>query len=227
MTEFEKFPEDAWRLMESMLTGQRRERLLNAARNRTRFLRLVVQDVHDPHNVSACLRSAEAFGLQDVDVVTLQETFRASTVARGVNHWLTIRRHRSVEACAAELRQGGFRIVAGVPKPGAKALDELPLDKPLAVVFGNEHQGIDPAWHQHIDEPFTIPMVGMVESLNISVSAAIAMHQLTKSARERLAPETYFLKEDERNALLCSWICRQIPAWRDVCARLRAASPRG
>lgn len=222
MTGTEKFPADAWMLMHSMLTDQRRERMLHAAENRTRFVRLVVQDVHDPHNVSACLRSAEAFGLQDVDVVTLHETFRASTVARGVNHWLTVRKHKSIAGCAAELRSHGFRIVAGVPKPGAKALDQLPLDKPIAVVFGNEHQGIDAEWHQHIDEPFTIPMVGMVESLNISVSAAIAMHQLTKSARERVAPASYFLKDDERNALLCSWICRQIPAWPDICARLRA-----
>jgi tRNA (guanosine-2'-O-)-methyltransferase len=210
--------------MQSMLTDQRRDRMLHAANNRTRYLRLVVQDVHDPHNVSACLRSAEAFGIQEIDVVTLRETFRASTVARGVNHWLSIRKHKTVKGCADGLRQAGFRIVAGVPKPGAKHLDELPLDKPLAVVFGNEHQGIDPEWHEHIDEPFTIPMVGMVESLNISVSAAIALHQLTKSARAKLPPETYFLKENERNALLSSWICRQIPAWPDICARLRGES---
>ncbi len=225
MTVSEKFPEDAWRLMQAMLTDQRRDRMLHAAENRTRFVRLVVQDVHDPHNVSACLRSAEAFGVQDVDVVTLQETFRASTVARGVNHWLTVRKHKAIEDCAQALRADGFRIVAGVPKAGAKALDELPLDRPIAVVFGNERDGIDPAWHTHIDEPFTIPMVGMVESLNISVSAAIAVHQLTKSARAKVPPARYFLKEDERNALLCSWICRQIPAWPEVCARLRAVTP--
>lgn len=222
MTETAQFPADAWQLLQPMLTDQRRQRMLHAAQNRTRFLRLVVQDVHDPHNVSACLRSAEAFGIQEVDVVTLQETFRASTVARGVNHWLTIKKHHTIAGCAAALRERGFRIVAGVPKPGAKHLDQLPFDKPVAVVFGNEHQGIDPEWHQHIDEPFTIPMCGMVESLNISVSAAIALHQLTKTARAQLPAEAYFLKDDERNALLCSWICRQIPAWPDILARLRA-----
>jgi tRNA (guanosine-2'-O-)-methyltransferase len=212
---------DAWRLLAPRLTDTRRRKMEQAAAARTRRIRLVVQDVHNPHNVSACLRSADAFGVQDVDVVTLKEKFRASTVARGVTGWLTVRRHVTVPECVAELRKDGYFIVAGVPRPDAVSLYDLPVDKKLAVVFGNEHEGISKEWLEHVDHPFTIPMVGLVESLNISVCAAITLSHLTRAARLAL-PGPYHLPDAEREALLNEWICRQIPSWQAELARLRA-----
>lgn len=204
-----------------MLTDKRRERMLAVAAGRTRRVRLVVQDIHDPHNVSACLRSADAFGVQDCDVVTLKESFRASTVARGVAYWLTVHRHHAIATCAAQLRAEGYKIFAGVPLPGAKPLHELPVDEKIAVVFGNEHAGIDPAWHGFVDQPFTIPMAGMVESLNISVCAAITLQHLTHRAREALPPAAYHLPDPEQKRLLNAWVCRQITSWPEVLGRLR------
>ena len=215
------YPEDAWSHLAPLLTPSRRERMLATAHARTGYVRLVVQDIHNPHNVSACMRSADAFGVQDVDVVTLRESFRASTVARGVANWLTIRRWHDVQSCADTLKRDGYRIVAGVPRQDAVALHELPLDQPIAVIFGNEHQGIDPAWLERIDTPFTIPMVGMVESLNISVCAAITLYQLTRAARAAVPAERYLLSAQERNHLLATWSCRQVTAWPEVLARLR------
>ncbi len=223
----EKFPDDAWRLMSSMLTDQRRQRMLTAVSARTRHVKLVVQDVHNAHNVSACMRSADAFGVQDVDVVTLHEAFRASTVARGVTHWLTLNRFKAIAPCAAELKAQGYRIAVGVPREDAKPLGDLPLDRKIAVVFGNEHDGIDPEWLPHVDDRFTIPMYGMVESLNISVSAAIVLHQLTGRARAALPPAQFLLTDDEKNELLCAWICRQLPAWQEILTRLRDAPSEG
>lgn len=217
------YPHDAWQLLQSFLTPTRRDKMLAVASARTERIRLVVQDIHDPHNVSACLRSADAFGVQHCDVVTLKERFHASTVARGVASWLTIKRHHSIAACVQSLRQAGYHIYAGVPPaPGVLTLAELPIQHKIAVVFGNEHAGIDKAWLPHIDQPFTIPMVGMVESLNISVGAAITLQYLTDKARRQATVAPYPLDEAARIQLLNVWICRQLAAWPQMLERLRA-----
>jgi len=216
------YPADAWDLMNAMLTEARRARMLRVAHGRTQHIRLVVQDVHDPHNISACLRSADAFGIQHCHVVTLKQSFRTSTVARGVGSWLTLHRHHTVEDCVAKLRADGFKLYAGVPAPTAVPLHELPVDDKIAVVFGNEHAGIDSAWLPHMDRLFTIPMFGMVESLNISVGAAITMQHLTHRARESLGTTTFALSTGERQGLLNKWICDQLQAWPQILPRLRA-----
>jgi tRNA (guanosine-2'-O-)-methyltransferase len=203
------------------LTEARRDRMRRAAAARTRRIRLVIQDVHQPHNVSACMRSADAFGVQDVDVVIMDARFRPSTAAKGVHDWLTIRRHRQLAPCIESLKVGGYLLAAGVPSEAATPLYELPVDRPIAVVFGNEHAGIHPDWQPHIDLPFTIPMVGMVESLNISVSAAITLAHLTRAARAALSDDVYLLTEKEREALLCEWVCKQLRSYDERLRRLR------
>ena len=215
-----KPPPDVWEYLQQRLTDQRRQRMLHVAANRTRYLKLVVQDIHHPHNVSACMRSADAFGVQNVDVVTMTEQFRPSTVARGVAGWLDINKYPDVKSCAEQLRADGFRLATGLPRPDATPLDELPLDKPLAVVFGNEHAGVHPDWQSYIDLPFTIPMVGMVESLNISVSAAITLRELSRRLRAE-RPDDATLSANAQTELLNEWICRQVPSWEQELARLR------
>jgi tRNA (guanosine-2'-O-)-methyltransferase len=204
-----QYPDDAWELLSPTLTDTRKQRLLQVAAGRTRRIRLVIQDVHQPHNISACMRSAEALGVQDVDVVTMDSRFRPSTAARGVEDWLTIRRHRDVATCVKSLRASGYKIAAGIPQKNALPLHELPVDQPIAVLFGNEHAGLHPDWSSHVDLPFTIPMAGMVESLNISVSAAITLQHLTYAARNQLAPKCYYLSAKDQQELLGEWVCRQ------------------
>lgn len=216
-----KYPQDAWDLLSGEMTDSRRERLLRAARNRTNRIRLVVQDIHHPHNVSACLRSAEAFGLAKVDVVCMKESFRPSTVAKGVADWLQISKHETIDACVTQLRADGFVIAAGYPDAKVSLFD-LPVDRPIAVVFGNEHAGVATEWREHVDIPFTIPMVGLVESLNISVSAAVTLSQLTRKARTVLGDEQYLLSQQQQNELLSSWACRQMRAWETRLEKLRS-----
>ncbi|MBI2601640.1 MAG: RNA methyltransferase [Deltaproteobacteria bacterium] len=197
---------DLWAQVSPRLTDARRQRMIKTAGQRTKHVRLIMQDVHNPHNVAACLRSAEAFGLQDVHVVTLGETFRASSVAKGVGHWIHIHKHASIASCVEDLRQSGFRIVSAMPDPNVHSLSQVPVDHPLAVLFGNEHAGISEEWKPYVDSFFTIPMVGMVESLNISVSAAITLYTLTQRCREVLAPDAYFFSPSEQRALLSEWV---------------------
>ncbi len=215
-----EYPEDAWELLSPSMTESRRARLVRAAENRTGQIRLVVQDIHHPHNISACLRSAEAFGVARVDVVCLKEKFEPSTVAKGVAEWLQIQKHDTIAGCVADLRNQGFVLAAGYPDAKISMFD-LPVDRPIAVVFGNEHEGVAKEWREHIDIPFSIPMVGLVESLNISVSAAVTLSQLTRKARLELGDERYLLPERQRIALLSSWACQQLRSWEGQLEHLR------
>lgn len=212
-----QYPEDAWKLLSSRLTENRSKKMQDAASHRTKHLRLIIQDVHNPHNISACIRSAEAFGIQNVHVVALNSSFKTSTVARGAGNWLSIHKHGSIEECASKLHDLGYSIAAGMPAQSSAALHEMDLSNPVAVLFGNEHAGVSPDWQKYIDLYFTIPMVGVVESLNISVSAAITMQHLSHRARVELSAERYFMSPTEQNQLLCRWVCEQIPSWETEC----------
>lgn len=217
----QNIPLDAWDLLSPQLTDKRRDRMLATAANRTQFVRLAIQDVHQPHNVSACIRSAEAFGVQSVDVVTLKGKFSTSTVARGVDEWVDIYRHDSVDQCIQHLHDSGYIVAAAFPHGQAVALEDLPIDKPIAVVFGNEHEGLALEWREKADLCFTIPMYGIVESLNISVSAAITLHSLTSRIRKAHNPQSFHLSSTDQKRLLNNWICRQIKTWPSQLPRLR------
>lgn len=202
-------PNDSWELLSELFTENRKARMESVSKNRTDYLRLAIQDIHDPHNVSACLRSAEAMGIKDVDVVTLKNSFKATGPSRGTRYWSDIHSWQSVSDCVQHLKSKGYLLCAGLPSQDALPLTEIPLDKPLCVIFGNEHEGISDEWLDHIDIPFTIPMVGMVESLNISVAAAITMHDLTRRLKESIPSEKYLISENSRQDLLNRWAYAQ------------------
>ena len=100
-------------------------------------------------------------------------------------------------------------------------LDDLPVQDKIAVVFGNEHDGIAKEWLEHVDFPFTIPMVGHVESLNISVSAAVTLHSLTMRARNILPESQYLISEIEQKKILNEWVCNQFRSWPVLIERVR------
>ncbi len=213
-------PEDLWEVLCGELTDSRREKLLQVSQNRTELIRLVIQDVHNPHNVSACLRSAEAFGVLHADIVTLKNPFKPSTASRGVTDWLQLHKFTDIATCALELKKSGYKLAAAV-RPGKHTinLQELPCQEPIALIFGNEHEGISQEWDSHIDYSFTIPMFGMVESLNISVAAAICLHTLTEKFRS-LRSDDFFLNSKARSELLNRWIAQQYAHWPLLYKRL-------
>jgi tRNA (guanosine-2'-O-)-methyltransferase len=220
------YPSDAWELLSPRLSPVRRERMQHVASLRTRHLRLVLQDVFDPHNVGACLRSAEAFGVLCCDQVNLYQKFgKISTVSRGADQWLEVRRFTDLDLYIQGLRANGFKIAAAYPPGGTTMpLEALPLDAPLAVVFGNEREGLHKAWQDQVDYRFTIPMYGMVESFNISVSAALTLHTLTERCRAELPAEKFLLDATAQKRLLDQWICRHSHNPDDELTRLRDQS---
>jgi tRNA (guanosine-2'-O-)-methyltransferase len=202
------YPDDAWELLAPKLSDERRKKMLDVVARRTQYIRLLIQDIVDPHNISACMRSADAFGILNVDIIAKHQKFSPSTAARGSGQWLQLKRWRSIEEAALAVKAQGFRIAAGYPKDGAYSVYDLPLDQPVAVLFGNEKHGLDDEWLKHADYAFTIPTTGMVESLNISVCAAISLLELTRRASAQVEKGRYYIPEEKQQKLLCEWICR-------------------
>jgi tRNA (guanosine-2'-O-)-methyltransferase len=169
-----------------LLLDERRARIDAAAQSRLHGLRVVIENLHDPHNGAAVLRSAEAFGVQRVDVIDGSKPFRFSpTVTQGCEKWLDVVRHRTLGAALASLRADGFLIYAAVPDATA-VLEELDFGRPAAVMVGNEHAGLSAAAISAADVRFAIPMHGMTRSLNLSVAAALTVERAASLRRRAL-----------------------------------------
>jgi tRNA (guanosine-2'-O-)-methyltransferase len=177
------------RALSAVVTPERLQRINQVVAARTDDLVVVLDGISDPHNASAVLRSADAFGIQTVHAVVGRYAFRASQgVSKGTHRWLDVVRYETAEACCRRLKHQGFEIhvaeMGATTTPG----DLARIDR-LAVVFGNEHRGVSPAMRAHADGTFSIPMRGFVESLNVSVAAAITMQILAGRDRTPLPPD--------------------------------------
>ena len=207
MTKTKPLPDTSWEKYSHYLHDNRRNRMENVASHRTSYICLVLQDLHDPHNISACLRSADAFGIQNIHVVSQYNQFKVSSVAKGCQDWLNIYHHSSIEDCATMLKQQDFDLYAAVVDYKGLALSDIDVGKKkIALLFGNEHQGLSKDWNPFVNHFFTIPMVGFVESLNISVGAAITMQTLTEKSKRVLSPRDYFLSKEQKLSLLSYWL---------------------
>jgi tRNA (guanosine-2'-O-)-methyltransferase len=172
-------------------------------------LTLVLDNVFDPHNLSAVLRSCDAFGVHDIHVIETYESFEVNRkVSQGVERWLELHRWSSYTDCFARLRDEGFAILCTSMRPGATSVHDVSLEQPLAIVFGNEHRGVSEDAAGMCDGALTIPMAGFVESLNVSVAVAVAIATLTARLRSSGDPGV-FLSLERQQAVYNHWIERQ------------------
>jgi tRNA (guanosine-2'-O-)-methyltransferase len=199
----------------SFLTAPRRQRFAAVLARRTRRLVVVLDEVHDRHNISAVLRSCDAFGLQDVYVIDSEDQFTANAeIALGSEKWLTVRRFtgpRAAADCLASLRRSGYALAATAAAAGGCApFDRLPVDRPWAIVFGNERVGVSADVLAEAEQRVCIPMEGFVESLNISAAAAIVLQGV--SSRLRQSMSGWELSDSEQAALLYDWTRQSVPS---------------
>lgn len=162
-------------------TSRRQERIESVLQRRQTTLTVVLEDVHDPHNANAVLRSCDAVGVLDVHLVYVNEEPPRKSLGRSTSasaaKWLRIHFHDSIAECYRELRQQGFMIAATALAPESRDLYQLDLTRTTALVFGNEMRGVSMDAIQGADCTVYIPMQGMVESLNISVSCAVSLYE--------------------------------------------------
>ena len=155
-------------------------------RRRLAHLTVVVEDLHDSHNIDAVTRTAEAFGVQHLVRVERDRAVPMSRkVTQGAHRWLTVTRFQDPVEAVAELRRGGFEVWAADVAPGARPLDRLPLPPRLAVALGSELEGLSEELRAAADRRFYLPMRGFTGSLNVSVTAAIVIWELSRRMRER------------------------------------------
>ncbi len=182
--------------------------------DRTRYVTVVLEDIHKPHNASAVIRSCECLGVQDVHVIENHNVYETKEiVTQGSSDWIDLHRYNrsdaaNTEACFAALRSSGYRIVATTLDNSDCRLQDLPLDSKLAIVFGDEEAGLTKFAINNADIRMTIPMYGFTQSFNLSVSAAITLHQVIQRLRE--SEIDWHLTEDELLDLRYRWIKQSV-----------------
>jgi tRNA (guanosine-2'-O-)-methyltransferase len=174
----EALPADAALVIEALdplLTDERRARIASVIATRTRSIVPVLDGLLDPHNIAAVLRSAEAFGVHEVHVIENAAALMATRrVAQGTERWIDVVRHATAAECVRALREQGYRVYVAA-MDGAVHPNDLQAMPRVAVVFGNEHLGVSSEMRALADGTYTIPMLGFVQSLNVSVAAAITL----------------------------------------------------
>ena len=193
-----------------LILPRRLARLEAVSAQRLHHLAVILDNLQDPHNASAILRSCDAFGVQNVYVIERDRQFDISTgVSHGCERWLTIHRVECPHETLRQLKAEGFRILSADPADDALPLHEQGFVGKVALVFGNETSGIDRATRPYCDGRFVIPMVGFSRSLNVSVAAAVALWHATQQRRRSLGDET---SDDPaaREALLDFWVTREV-----------------
>lgn len=191
------------------ITEHRLGRMREVLERRQLSLAVVLENVHDRHNASAVIRSCDAFGVGAMHMLYTEEAFPlvADGVAGHARRWLDFERWDNRVAIAAALRERGMAFYATAPGPGAVPHTDVDWTKPAAIALGNENRGCSDELLALADARVWVPMRGMVESLNVSVAAAIV---LAEAARQREAAGMYEPRwDDERERALGAWLARE------------------
>ncbi len=193
----------------SHLTENKRDKIRAVLAERTRHFTVLLEDLNQPHNAAACLRTCDCFGLQDVHVVERRHPFDPDNqVAMGSSKWLTIHRYHQPGSAIETLRARGYQLVATSPVAEGHDPDTLPIDRPLALLFGSEHKGLTDPVFTSADHTLRLPMYGFTESFNISVTVALALSHLIE--RLRRSDLDWHLSEAEKEELTLKFYRRLI-----------------
>ena len=186
---------------------------------RTRYMTVLAENMYHGQNAAALIRHCEAFGVQEMHTVESACRFEPNPViARGTDQWVDLRQHTSTEAAIAVLKETGYRIVATTPHREDVTPETFDVTRgPFALVFGTEHAGISDEVIASADEFLRIPMCGMVESLNVSASAAILIYML--SERMRLSVDRWQMQSADQTEVLYRWMCHSVKDSEQILAR--------
>ena len=207
---------------------ERWERIRQVSANRTRYLTLILEDIHYAQNASAVVRSCDCFGIQDLhfihNIPVEGQTKIRSHVTQGSDKWIDIHRYfirdnvgteKTTKKAISGLKKTGYRIIATTPDRNALHLEQLDIGQgPMAVIMGNEQRGVTGSAASAADEFVTIPMYGFAESYNISVSAALLLHSLVTRLHESRIE--WQLPEQDLHSLRFKWLMKTIPKAKEI-----------
>lgn len=206
-------------LLSGFMLPARYDVLRRTVAMRTRYMTILAENTFHPQNAAALIRHCEAFGLQQMHTVETFCRFNPSAaIVRGTDRWVDIRRHGSTAGALAALRAEGYRIVATTPHREDTTPESFDVGRGrFALVFGTEHAGISEEVLASADEFLRIPMCGMVESLNVSASAAILIYMLSERMRRQV--EGWNMTAAEQAATLYGWMCRSVKDSEEILKR--------
>lgn len=211
--------------LENILTDNRKEKFLKVLKDRTKHFTIAVEDVFQMHNASAVMRSCEVFGIQELHVIEERYGKRIDKeIAMGAQKWVDISTYDSVTNCIDTLKNKGYQIIATTPHENDCLLEDFDISKPSALFFGTERDGLSEEILRRADGFLKIPMVGFTESLNISVSAAIIIQNLTN--RLRNSDIAWQLTDDEILEKRLDWAKKSIKDIKRIESRYYEENPK-
>lgn len=194
------------------ITDERKERFEEVLEKRTKHITLILEDLYQSRNISAVIRSADGFGLQELHIIEDNHKWTGTkSVSKGASSWLTLHKYKGkdpVTDCIENLKARGFRIVATSPHKSGYTPESLPIDKSLAIVMGTELTGISDKLMSQVDDYVEIPMYGFSESFNVSVAASIVLNRVRTRIEE--AGVNNGLSEEEKQKLRMIWAYKTV-----------------
>ncbi len=193
--------------MKEFKTERRLNKIVSAVKARQFSLHVVLENIHDPHNVSAILRSCDAVGVPKVALLYNYEPFPklSRVVSASANKWIEKEKFKTTEECFGKLRSEGYKIYASALNEKAVDLHSIDFTQKISIVLGNEHRGASKEVLEQADEIFYIPMFGMVQSLNVSVASAVTLYEALRQRKAKGLYEDNGLSEEEINHVVEQW----------------------
>ncbi len=190
------------------MTPERREKLLAVLKKRQNDLTVVLENVQDPHNISAVMRTCDAVGVQEIYVLTTKIPKHKKFGERSSSSaakWLTIHQFETAEDCFFQLRKNYKKILSTRLGEGAVGLYQIDFKESVALVFGNEHDGVSEEISKYVDGNFVIPQMGIIRSLNISVACAVSLYEAYRQKCEAGHYLDSRMPQSMSNELLQKW----------------------
>ena len=193
---------------------ERAERIHNSAIERTKLIRVVIEDIYQDNNAGAVYRTCDCFGIQEATVIeNYYLTKVAKSISKGSEKWLTINKHdeentNNTVACIKNLKAQGYKVVATTPHNPDVLLPDFEITEKTAIIFGTEGKGLTQDALELADIKLKVPIYGFTESFNISVSAALVLQDLTTKLRK--SKLQWQLTENERIELEIDWIVKSM-----------------
>ncbi len=190
------------------MTPERREKLLRVLQNRQVNLAVVMENVHDPHNISAVMRTCDAVGIQDIYILNTKiprhEKFGAKSSSSAAK-WLTVHQYDDAQLCFQDLRKQYRTILTTHLSSDAVSLYDIDFTDSIALVFGNEHAGVSDEIRARADGNFVIPQMGIIQSLNISVACAVSIYEACRQKRNAGQYNQVSMPAERQQQLLKDW----------------------
>jgi len=200
--------------LKTLITENRYKKIEEVIKNRTRYITVVLEDIYQPQNASAVLRTCDCLGIQDVYIIENKNKYNINPdVSLGSEKWLSIIKFNKNSFNTLEainyLKNKGYRIIATCINKNATSLENFDLTKgKIALLFGTELTGLTEQAISNADECLYIPMFGFTESYNISVSAAIILYTLITKLKN--SSIKWQLNEQEVFNIKIEWICKNL-----------------